>query len=438
MLQKFALIFVIFAGCLFAQQTCPTGTIPIQAGTTYINSGGQLVLSTGLCINPLTGAVTTVPGGSSCTTCYTNQVTPPAGLWLPYFQPNTINQQGNIQLSNQTPLSGTRIQTASGPTTANDCAKFLANGDIGDAGSPCGSGGGSGITQIGGDTGPVITLGPNVLTMNTSTHVLDILPSIVMLLPQNNAPTGQWDASATAAGSKPLRNVATLAAAAVGGNCTLNEMVFVTTGTIGAYYCSTAAPAAWTAVGGGGGGATLSIANVSASWIGGQPGTQTVSLTAASSNLVPVVGIFSIPYSSMTIKHLNVYSPSGAAGSSCIVSFYDANSGNLVGTQSNAFTPAVSGTPVTANVTFSTPVVLTNNGSTTGTYFKMLMCSIPSGTITFQSDDSGFNGIFTNTGVTTKPGTGYLSTQGSLTAPASLGTINIYPSSFSVALWGGA
>ena len=179
---------------------------------------------------------------------------------------------------------------------------------------------------------------------------------------------------------------------------------------------------------GSGSGVTLTTAGVSGDYIPSGSGFTGNSL-ALTSSLVPVVAMFSSPYSSRTITNVALWVSTTVSGGSCIIGFYNASTGSLVGNQSGSFSVASAGA---VKATFSPSITLPG-----GTYYKAIMCSFTPGTVGIASDDPGFNNQATNVaGVITNHTSGYLATQGSFNLPSTIGTINTFNSFYSAAMFG--
>ena len=81
---------------------------------------------------------------------------------LPFKLNGDIQNNGNIilplQVTTYHGATGTQVQLSDGSGTSGNCVKYDANGNVTDAGAPCGAGGGGGVTY----TTPTLNLIPKV------------------------------------------------------------------------------------------------------------------------------------------------------------------------------------------------------------------------------------------------------------------------------------
>ena len=160
--------------------------------------------------------------------------------------------------------TGTTVPLTTGTTTTNDCAKWDASGNIIDAGSACGSGGSlptqsvqsylksNGTTASWGDiiTGPTGALCAGTGCSGGTPGIIDVVTSVVPTNTTAFAPTGQWDFSGTAAGSKVMRELASDP-----GTCSVGETYLNNSASPYVFKACTSSNT-WVAVGGSSGGSS--------------------------------------------------------------------------------------------------------------------------------------------------------------------------------------
>lgn len=221
----------ILGGGITGTNSIPSSTLPIATPT---NFGATKITGTSSIVTSFTGVThtsgaTVIFDGSGNLLDSGNapvlvQVVPPASVWLPLLSAGNSIVGSSLALTN--PATPSKIATALGATTTNDCAKWDVSGNVVDSGSPCGGGGSSPLTTkgdlftfstvsarlpVGTDnytlisdssqtTGlkwvatPAITTGPTGGLDCTSfgANTCDLVTSVVPLLANAETVTGAW------------------------------------------------------------------------------------------------------------------------------------------------------------------------------------------------------------------------------------------------------
>jgi hypothetical protein len=119
-------------------------------------AGGGLPSGTGVVrVDSSTGSAAELNGDVTSTTGNATTVGKVNGAAVPASEVVVATNSGHQFIAPTLQGNGAKVQLSTGSTTTNDCAKFDANGNTVDAGSPCGAGGSGTYPNFGTDTGSV-------------------------------------------------------------------------------------------------------------------------------------------------------------------------------------------------------------------------------------------------------------------------------------------